>query len=69
MTSGMTGGDSVSTASSGVKIQSDTLKCFKIVDEKLHWNDQALEVRTVTKFVDVRIFFLFSMNAFLCYRY
>ena len=21
------------------------LKCFKIVDEKLHWSDQALEVQ------------------------
>ena len=39
------GGDPITTASTGVKIQNDALKCFNIVDEKLHWNDQALEVQ------------------------
>ena len=40
----LSGNDSVTATGTGAKIQSDTLKCFKIVDEKLHWNDQALEV-------------------------
>jgi hypothetical protein len=50
-----------------VKTQNDTLKCFKIVDEKLHWNDQALEVRPDEKFVDVcGVFsFLFYENSSL----
>lgn len=41
---GIPGSDVTTAVTSGVKIQNDTLKCFKIVDEKLHWSDQALEV-------------------------
>ncbi|XP_028401597.1 protein SMG9-like [Dendronephthya gigantea] len=42
----LSGNDSITATGTGAKIQNDSLKCFKIVDEKLHWNDQALETLT-----------------------